>query len=104
MPYPAALEAGRKGTQHLVPFSNSGTDPSSLRTFFHGDNIGAFNWSRVNDPQVNHWLDEAQALSKPEERSSRLSRRPAPGHGPGMDPADPRPGEPERGVGTACRA
>ncbi len=71
MPYPAALEAGREGTHHMVPFSNSGTDPSSLRTFFHGENIGAFNWSRVNDPQVNQWLDEAQELSKPEERMSR---------------------------------
>ena len=71
MPYPAALEAGRNGTRHLIPFSNSGTDPSSLRTFFHGENIGGFNWSRVNDPEVNAWLDEAQELSKPEERSTR---------------------------------
>jgi peptide/nickel transport system substrate-binding protein len=71
MPYPAALEAGRNGTHHLIPFSNSGTDPSSLRTFFHGENIGAFNWSHVNDPEVNVWLDEAQASSKPEERSTR---------------------------------
>ncbi|MGE5603187.1 MAG: ABC transporter substrate-binding protein, partial [Nitrososphaerales archaeon] len=71
MPYPAALEAGRNGTVHLDPFSNSGTDPSSLRTFFHGDNIGAFNWSRVNDPEVNAWLDQAQELSKPEDRAAR---------------------------------
>jgi peptide/nickel transport system substrate-binding protein len=66
MPYPAALEAGRTGTHHLVPFSNSGTDPSSLRTFFHGDNLGAFNWSRVDDPQVNEWLDEAQMVAQPQ--------------------------------------
>ncbi len=70
MPYPAALEAGREGTRHLIPFSNSGTDPSSLRTFFHGDNVGAFNWSQVNDPQVNQWLDQAQAASKPDERAA----------------------------------
>jgi peptide/nickel transport system substrate-binding protein len=69
MPYPAALDAGSKGTVHLDPFSNSGTDPSSLRTFFHGDNIGAFNWSRVNDPEVNAWLDQAQATSNADERT-----------------------------------
>lgn len=62
MPYPAALEAGRNGTHHLIPFSNSGTDPSLLRTFFHSSNIGAFNWSRVSDPEVDAWLDEAQQL------------------------------------------
>lgn len=71
MPYPAALEAGREGTHHMDPFSNSGTDPSSLATFFHGDNIGAFNWARVNDPQVNQWLDEAQMSAQPLERQAK---------------------------------
>ena len=61
MPYPAALEAGRKGTKHLVPFVNSGTDPNLLRSFFHSSNIGGFNWSRVSDPQVDAWLDEGDA-------------------------------------------
>lgn len=68
--YPAALEAGRGGTHHLVPFSNAGTDASLLRTFFHGDNIGAFNWSRVNDPAVNKALDEAHAAADPATRGS----------------------------------
>jgi peptide/nickel transport system substrate-binding protein len=63
MPYPAALEAGRKGTHHLIPFSNSGTDASMLATFFHGKNIGAFNWSRVDDATVNKELDQAQATN-----------------------------------------
>jgi peptide/nickel transport system substrate-binding protein len=63
MPYPAALEAGRNGTHHLVPFSNSGTDASMLATFFHGKNIGGFNWSRVDEPAVNAALDAAQATS-----------------------------------------
>lgn len=70
MAYPAALEAGRAGTHHLVPFSNAGTDPSLLRTFFHGDNIGAFNWSRVNEPAVNDALDTAHAAADPATRGS----------------------------------
>jgi peptide/nickel transport system substrate-binding protein len=69
MPYPAALEAGRSGTHHLIPFSNSGTDASMLATFFHGTNIGAFNWSRVDDPQVNEALDAAQATSDTAQRA-----------------------------------
>jgi peptide/nickel transport system substrate-binding protein len=74
MPYPAALEAGREGTHHLVPFVFSGTDASLLRTFFHSSNIGAFNWSRVSDPQVDEWLDEGQALSEDAERAERYLR------------------------------
>lgn len=70
MSYPAALEAGRAGTHHLVPFSNAGTDPSLLRTFFHGDNIGAFNWSRVDEPAVNEALDTAHAAADPAIRGS----------------------------------
>jgi peptide/nickel transport system substrate-binding protein len=71
MPYPAALEAGRNGTHHLVPFVFSGTDASLLRTFFHSSNIGAFNWSRVSDPQVDQWLDEGQTLSDNQARAAR---------------------------------
>jgi peptide/nickel transport system substrate-binding protein len=59
MAYPAALEAGRKGTHHLIPFVLSGTDPDLLATFFHSRNLGGFNWSHVNDPEVDAWLDEA---------------------------------------------
>lgn len=59
MPYPAALEAGRTGAAHLIPFANAGTDASLLRTFFHSANIGGFNWSRVADAETDGWLDAA---------------------------------------------
>ncbi len=71
MPYPAALEAGRKGAKHLVPFVNSGTDPNLLRSFFHSSNIGGFNWSRVSDPQVDAWLDEGTQLQDAQARAAR---------------------------------
>jgi peptide/nickel transport system substrate-binding protein len=59
MTYPAALEAGRAGTYHLIPFVSSGTDPDLLSDFFHSRNLQGFNFAKVNDPQVDAWLDEA---------------------------------------------
>jgi peptide/nickel transport system substrate-binding protein len=59
MSYPAALEAGRKGTVHLNPFVNSGADPDVLRPYFISSGIGGFNWSRVNDPEMDGWLNAA---------------------------------------------
>jgi peptide/nickel transport system substrate-binding protein len=57
--YPAALDASRKGTYHLMPSVFSGTDPDLLRTYFASSQIGGFNWSRVSDPAVDSWLEEA---------------------------------------------
>lgn len=59
MTYPAALEAGRKGTHYLIPFVFAGTDASLLSNSFHSRNIGSFNWSRVSDPELDAWLDQA---------------------------------------------
>jgi len=58
--YPAALEAGHKGTHHLMPFVFSGTDPDLLRAFFHSANLDGFNWSKVSDPALDGWLDQAE--------------------------------------------
>jgi peptide/nickel transport system substrate-binding protein len=57
--YPAALEAGRAGTHHLMPFVLSGTDPVLLSNFFHSRNLGAFNFAKVSDPELDAWLDAA---------------------------------------------
>jgi peptide/nickel transport system substrate-binding protein len=57
--YPAALEAGRAGTHHLLPFVISGTDPDLLSDFFHSRNLGGFNFAKVKDPELDAWLDEA---------------------------------------------
>ncbi|HEX9115440.1 MAG TPA: ABC transporter substrate-binding protein [Anaerolineae bacterium] len=57
MTYPAALEAGRGNNYHLVPFSISFTDPGQLRQFFHGGE--QFNWSHIQDSQIDGWLDQA---------------------------------------------
>jgi peptide/nickel transport system substrate-binding protein len=57
--YPAALEAGRAGTHHLMPFVISGTDPDLLSNFFHSRNLGGFNFAKVSDPGLDAWLDAA---------------------------------------------
>ena len=59
MAYPAALEAGRAGAHHLVPFVISGTDPDLLSDFFHSRNLGGFNFAKVSDPEMDAWLDAA---------------------------------------------
>ncbi len=59
MSYPAALEAGRKGSDNLVPSVFSGTDPDLLRTYFDSSQLNGFNWAQVSDPQVDAWLEEA---------------------------------------------
>jgi len=65
--YPAALEAGRKGTHHMMPFVISGTDPDLLSDFFHSRNLDGFNWAKVSDPEVDGWLEEAaRTLAWPE--------------------------------------
>jgi len=76
--YPAALEAGRAGAHHMLPFSISGTDPDLLSAFFHSRNLGGFNWARVSDPEVDGWLTAAaRALAWPERASlyARVQQR-----------------------------
>ncbi|HEC36317.1 MAG TPA: ABC transporter substrate-binding protein, partial [Anaerolineae bacterium] len=70
--YPEALEVGGKGQHHLIPFSLSGSDPDILRKFFHSQAI--FNWSLVNDPEMDGWLEEAACLSDHEQRAALYSQ------------------------------
>jgi len=72
--YPAALEAGRAGTHHMMPFVISGTDPDLLSTFFHSRNLGGFNWAKVSDPEVDGWLEEAARRLAWPERATRYAR------------------------------
>jgi len=61
VPYGTLLEAGRSGATHLIPFFLSGTDPDLLRSFFHSQ--AAFNWSKVSDPELDAWLEQATQTS-----------------------------------------
>jgi peptide/nickel transport system substrate-binding protein len=52
-----AFQIAQDGTYHLVPFALSGSDPDLLRKFFHSS--GGNNWSKVSDPEMDGWLDQA---------------------------------------------
>ena len=69
--YPEALEIAGDGTHHLIPFTLSGSDPDILRKFFHSQAL--FNWSLVNDPQMDAWLEQAARTSDPAQRTALYS-------------------------------
>ncbi len=65
--YPEALQIAQEGRHHLMPFNLSGSDPDILRRFFHSQ--GGFNWSKVNDPEMDGWLEEAARVSDRDRRA-----------------------------------
>jgi len=65
--YPEAREIASEGEYHLIPFTLSGSDPDILRKFFHSQAL--FNWSKVEDPEMDAWLEEAARLPDRPERS-----------------------------------
>jgi peptide/nickel transport system substrate-binding protein len=70
--YPEALEVAGEGRHHLIPFNLSGSDPDILRKFFHSQ--GGFNWAKVEDPELDAWLEEAARISDREQRVALYSR------------------------------
>jgi len=69
--YPEALEVGREGRHHLLPFNLSGSDPDILRKFFHSQ--ATFNWAKTDDPELDAWLEEAARVSNREQRAALYS-------------------------------
>ena len=70
--YPEALEIASEGRHHLIPFNLSGSDPDILRKFFHSQ--AGFNWSKVNDAEMDSWLEAASRTSNWSERESLYSQ------------------------------
>jgi peptide/nickel transport system substrate-binding protein len=52
--YPAALEAAREGSYHLIPQAYAGTDPDLLYTYYHSQ--APFNWSQIDDTELDDLL------------------------------------------------
>jgi peptide/nickel transport system substrate-binding protein len=68
--YPAALDAARQSQHHLIPFILSNTDPDILRTFFHSQNTpNGFNWSKIEDPELDRLLTEGARILGNERRA-----------------------------------
>jgi len=66
--YPEALAAGDAGNYHLMPFTLSGSDPDILRKFFYSN--AGFNWSKVNDSEMDGWLDQGTEISDRAQRTA----------------------------------
>jgi peptide/nickel transport system substrate-binding protein len=66
--YPEALSIAEEGAYHLMPFTLSGSDPDILRKFFQSD--ASFNWSQVEDPELDAWLAEAARVAEREQRDA----------------------------------
>jgi peptide/nickel transport system substrate-binding protein len=64
--YPEALSIAGEGEHHLIPFTLSGSDPDILRKFF--DSEATFNWSLVQDPELDGWLETGASISDQERR------------------------------------
>jgi peptide/nickel transport system substrate-binding protein len=70
--YPEALEIADEGRYHLIPFNLSGSDPDILRKFF--DSQASFNWSKLDDAELDNWLEAAAHTSDREEREALYSQ------------------------------
>jgi peptide/nickel transport system substrate-binding protein len=66
--YPEALAIAGEGEHHLVPFTLSSSDPDILRKFFHSQ--ATFNWSLIDDAEMDGWLEEAAQTSDRDERAA----------------------------------
>lgn len=59
--YPAALQAAGDGEHNIIPFNLSGADPAQLNNFYSSG--GGFNWSKIQDAELDDWLAQAAASS-----------------------------------------
>ncbi|MCS7282059.1 MAG: ABC transporter substrate-binding protein [Anaerolineae bacterium] len=70
--YSEALKIAQENGHHVMPFALFSSDPDILRRFFFsGSN---FNWSKVNDPEMDGWLKEAARVSDRTQRAKLYSQ------------------------------
>jgi peptide/nickel transport system substrate-binding protein len=57
--YPSVVQAATEGQHHIIPFMLFSDDPDILRSTFHSTNAaGGFNWSKVQDAELDALLDQ----------------------------------------------
>jgi peptide/nickel transport system substrate-binding protein len=68
--YPTLVQTAAAGEYHMAPFTLSSNDPHILRSMFHSSNIeGGFNWSKVEDAELDRLLDTGMRTMDREERA-----------------------------------
>jgi len=69
--YPTLVQTAADGEYHLIPFALSSNDPHILRSVFHSSNVaGGFNWSKVQDPELDRLLDLGMQVTDRTERAA----------------------------------
>jgi peptide/nickel transport system substrate-binding protein len=69
--YPTLVQTAADGEYHLIPFTLSSNDPHILRSVFHSSNVaGGFNWSKVQDPELDRLLDLGMQVTDRTERAA----------------------------------
>jgi peptide/nickel transport system substrate-binding protein len=70
--YPAALEAAREGSYHVIPQSFSGSDPDLLWTYYHSGQ--PFNWTQVSDTALDDLLERGRRVSDARQRAEMYAQ------------------------------
>jgi peptide/nickel transport system substrate-binding protein len=70
--YPAALEATREGSYHIIPQNFSGSDPDLLRAYYHSGE--PFNWSKISDKTLDDLLNSGRSETDPARRVELYSQ------------------------------
>jgi peptide/nickel transport system substrate-binding protein len=65
-------EFGRSGQYHMVGFANEAYDPSFLAMMFHSANVNAFNFSKVQNPELDALLEAADSAVDPAKRKEAV--------------------------------
>lgn len=69
--YPTLVQTAEVGEYHLIPFTLASNDPHILRSMFHSSNIeGGFNWSKVQDAELDRLLDTGMRTVERAERAA----------------------------------
>ncbi len=69
--YPTLVQTAAAGKYHLIPFTLSSNDPHILRSMFHSSSVeGGFNWSKVQDAELDRLLDAGMRAMDRAERAA----------------------------------
>lgn len=65
-------EFGRAGKVHMVGYAIEDYDPAFLYGMFHSSAVEAYNWCKVENPELDRLLEEQSKAVDPEERKALL--------------------------------
>jgi len=70
--HPQRTEFGKSGKYHMVGIAQEQYDPSFLTLWFHSSQVDAFNFAKVQNPELDAVLERADAAMDPAEREAAV--------------------------------